>query len=174
MPAASTIVAICALFVAIVSLVASIYFSWCARDHNRRSVKPLPFVLQSDFEDRIAVAIRNNGTGPMILQRVQAKNSTDGRSGHLIDLIPEPPAGLFFSNFNRVHQIRAIRPGDQVDLVDPPIVADDATAVAYRDELRKALGHMTVEVTYSDIYETRFPVYAIKMGWFHRHSGVSA
>ncbi len=97
---ASTIVAICALIVAVVSLATSIYFSWCARDHNRRSVKPLPFVLQSDFEDRIAVVIRNNGTGPLILRKAQATSSADGRSGHLIDLIPTPPPGLLFRNFN--------------------------------------------------------------------------
>src|SRR5215831_13807589 len=41
------------LFVSALSLATSIFFSWCARDHNRRSVKPLPFVLQRDFEDQI-------------------------------------------------------------------------------------------------------------------------
>jgi len=171
---ASTIVVICALIISVVSLATSIYFSWCARDHNRRSVKPLPFVLQTDFEDRIAVVIRNNGTGPLILQKAQAKSSADSRSGHLIDLIPTPPQGLVFKNFNRVKQIRAIRPGGQVALVDLPVVVDDPGAVAYRDELRRALGDMTVELTYTDIYDTRFPVYAIRLAWFHRHFGVSA
>jgi len=171
---ASTIVAICALIVSVVSLATSVYFSWCARDHNRRSVKPLPFVLQSDFEDRIAVVIRNNGTGPLILHKAQAKSSADGRSGHLIDLIPTPPPGLLFTNFNRVQQIRAIRPGDQIDLVDLSVDVHDPRAVAYRDELRRALGDMTVELTYTDVYDTRFPVYAIKLAWFHRHFGISA
>ncbi len=171
---AGTIVAICALVVSVVSLATSIYFSWCARDHNRRSVKPLPFVLQSDFEDRIAVVIRNNGTGPLILEKAEAKNSIDGRSGHLIDLIPEPPPGVLFTNFNRVHQVRAIRPGDQVDLLDLAVGEAERRAIAYRDDLRRALGNMTVELTYTDIYETQFPVYAIKLTWFHRHLDTSA
>lgn len=170
MTQASTIVAICALVLSLVSLATSIYFSWCARDHNRRSVKPLPFVLQSDFEDRIAVEIQNNGTGPLILQKAEAKSSVNGRSGHLIDLIPEPPPGLIFSNFNRVHQVRAIRPGDDVDLLALAIAEGDPGAVAYRDELRRTLGNMTVELTYTDIYDTRFPVYAIKLAWFHRQT----
>jgi len=80
----ATILAICALFVSAVSLFTSVYFSWCARDHNRRSVKPLPFIAQRDFEDQIAVIIRNNGTGPMILQKVLS-SSPEGRSCHLID-----------------------------------------------------------------------------------------
>lgn len=171
---ANTIVAICALVVAIASLATSIYFSWCARDHNRRSVKPLPFILQPDFENEVAVVVRNNGAGPLILQKAQATDSTNGRSGHLIDLIPNPPPGLVFSNFNRVEQTRAIRPGDQVDLVVLPIPAGDPKAVAYRDALRRALGHMTVQLTYTDIYETRFPLYAIKLDWFHRHLAHSA
>ncbi|MBI4588614.1 MAG: hypothetical protein HY725_07225 [Candidatus Rokubacteria bacterium] len=174
MTEASIIVAICALVVSVASLAASIYFSWCARDHNRRSVRPLPFVLQSDFEDRIAVVIRNNGTGPLILKKAEARNSTNSRSGHLIDLIPDPPPELVFTNFNRVHQIRAIRPGDQVDLLDLAVGESDRRAAAYRDELRRALGNMTVELTYTDIYDTCFPVYAIKLAWFHRHCDASA
>ena len=165
----SIILAICASLVSVVSLVTSIYFSWCARDHNRRSVKPIPFVARLDFEDHLAVIIRNNGSGPLILQKAQARISGEGRSAHLIDLIPEPPPGLFFKNFNRVEQIRAILPGDKVDLVDLPISVDDPEAAAYRDELRRALGDVTLELTYTDIYQTRFPNYRTKLTWFHRN-----
>ena len=172
MESTSIILAICALFVSGVSLATSIYFGWCTRDHNRRSVKPIPFVAQPDFEDHIAVIIRNNGSGPLILQKVQAKSSAHGRSGHLIDLIPEPPAGLFFKNFNRVEQTRAILPGHEVALVDLSIGVDDPKAVAYRDQLRLILGDMTVELNYTDIYNTRFPTYSIKLTWFHRDFAV--
>jgi hypothetical protein len=164
----SIIVAICALVVAAISLATSIYFSWCARDHNRRSVKPIPFVAQPDFEDEIAVVIQNNGSGPLILQTAQAISSARHRSTHLIDLIPTPPPGLFFKNFNRVEQVRAVRPGDKVDLIDVSIDVNDPKAVAYRNQLRRALGDMTVELTYTDIYDTHFPVYSIKLAWFQR------
>lgn len=169
-----TIVAICALLVSVFSLGASIYFGWCTRDHNRRSVKPLPFILQSDFEDRITVAVRNNGSGPLILQKAEAKNAANGQSGHLIDLVPDPPQGLLFRNFNRFHQARAIRPGDQVDLIDFEVANADRKGSRYRDELRQALGNLTVEVTYTDIYDSRFPIYAIKLTWFCRHFDTSA
>jgi hypothetical protein len=29
-------------------------------------------------------------------------------------------------------------------------------------------------VTYTDIYETRFPIYELKLAWFHRHFDGSA
>jgi hypothetical protein len=166
---AATILAICALFVSALSLFTSIYFSWCARDHNRRSVKPLPFVAQRDFEDEIAVVIRNNGTGPMILQKALVSSASDGRSGHLIDLIPGPPSGVLFKNFNKVHQVRAIRPGDEVELLVLPVDAKDRAASEYRESLRRALGSMTVELTYTDIYGTKFPAHTLRMNWFHRH-----
>lgn len=165
----SIIVAICALVVSAISLATSIYFSWCARDHNRRSVKPIPFVAQPDFEDEIAVVIQNNGSGSLILQKAQAKSSAQHRSTHLIDLIPTPPPGMFFKNFNRVEQVRAVRPSDKVDLIDVSIDVDDPKAVAYRNQLRRALGDMTVELTYTDIYGTHFPVYSIKLAWFQRN-----
>ena len=168
------IVAICALIVSVASLMTSLYFSYCARDHNRRSVKPIPFIEQPDFENRIAVVIRNNGTGPLILQKAEARSSAGGPPGHLIDLVPAAPAGLSFKNFNRVEQIRAIRPGDHVDLLDFAITVDDSTAVEYRDQLRRALGNITLELTYTDIYDTRFPIYSRKLTWFHRHFAVRA
>jgi hypothetical protein len=105
----------------------------------------------------------------MILQEALARSSADGRAGHLIDLIPDPPSGVLFKNFNKVHQVRAIRPGDEVELLVLPIETKDRAVSEYRESLRRALGSMTIELTYTDIYETKFPAYTLKMTWFHRH-----
>lgn len=105
----------------------------------------------------------------MILQSALARSSSDGRSGHLIDLVPAPPSGVLFENFNKVHQARAIRPGDEVALLVLPVDLNDPCATRYRDGLRHVLGSMTVELTYTDIYETKFPAYTLEMLWFHRH-----
>jgi hypothetical protein len=164
----SDAIAASALFVSVVALATSIYFSWCARVHNRKSVMPIPFVLQPDHENRIAVIVQNKGTGPLILKKAHAVSSIDGRSGHLIDFRPAMPAGITFSNFNKIEQIRAILPGDDVVLIDLPVDLDNPVAVKYRDDLRRVLGYMTIELTYTDVYDTRFPVYAIKLKWFHR------
>ena len=103
----------------------------------------------------------------MVLQKVEAK--ADTRVGHLIDLIPPIPAYLRFTNFNRIVQARPVQPGDQVDLLELKINANDEAAVKYRDELREALGDITLELTYTDVYGTRFTVYSHKLNWFHRH-----
>lgn len=164
---ASIVVSICALAVSIISLGTSIYFSWCARDHNRRSVKPLPFIRQFDFEDQIGVSILNNGSGPLILNKAEAI-AANGRRGHLIDLIPEAPPGIFFSNFNKVEQVRALRPGDELPLLDLEPDVESSSERAYRDHLREALGQITIALSYPDIYDTCFPGYSIALTWFNR------
>jgi hypothetical protein len=110
-----------------------------------------------DCENQIKVAIENNGIGPLILKKLA--KLPDGWQGQLIDLIPAPPPNPLFNSFMRLGQIRAIRPGDEVVLVDVSI--KDKSAIRYRDLLRKSLGEMTLEFTYTDIYDTPFPVYAL-------------
>lgn len=144
------------------------YFGWCTRNHNRRSVKPLPFILQPDYADRIAVIVQNNGSGPLILMGALAVRANNDRRTHLIDILPAPSNGLFFSNFNRIEQRRALRPGDQVVLLDISFPIESPSALVYRDVLREALGEMTLELTYTDIYDTGFPKYSVKLDWFNR------
>lgn len=167
-PQSPGIVAICALFVSVLSLGTSLYFSWAARDHNRRSVKPLPYIQQPDYENRLAVIAQNHGTGPLILRRAEA-TSPDGSRGHLIDLIPNPPSGKSFTTYTKVEQVRAIRPGDEVVLIEIAIDLRNKAEVTYRDELRRALGQMTLTLEYTDMYESRFEPYSRTMSWFLRH-----
>ena len=167
-PQSPGIVAICALFVSVLSLGTSLYFSWAARDHNRRSVKPLPYIQQPDYENRLAVIAQNHGTGPLILRRAEA-TSPDGTRGHLIDLIPKPPSGKYFTTYTKVEQVRAIRPGDEVVLMEIGIDSRNKAEITYRDELRRALGQMTLTLEYTDMYGTRFETYSRTMSWFLRH-----
>ena len=155
-------------FIAVLSLVVTLYFSWRSRQHNRYSVRPLPFVRQPDYENRIAVAVENNGTGPMILKSAKAK-AEGGTPNDLVYLVPQPPAGLMFRNFNTVTQPRAIRPGDSIDLIDLELDLAKPTEKAYQNELRKSLGHLTLELHYTDVYRTRFAPYVLPLNWFHRH-----
>ncbi|MDP1814589.1 MAG: hypothetical protein Q8K92_09100, partial [Leadbetterella sp.] len=150
------------------------YFSWCTRDHNRRSVKPIPYISASDFEDRVSVRILNNGSGPLILQKVIARHRKDSNlHGHLIDLVPFCPDNLYFTNFTKILLGRALLPGKKVDLIDLEIDLDDPEAVGYREQLRDFLGNLIVVVHFSDIYNSQFPIYTRQLDWFHRHKVTS-
>jgi hypothetical protein len=163
------IIAICALVTSVVSLGFSIYFGWCIRDHSRRSVKPLPYVAPSDFENLLAVRLWNYGTGPMILQKVMSHNYRDELSGHLIDLLPSLPNGLHFNNYVKVQSGRAIPPGESLDLFEFSIDDIDTNAIAYRDKLRIFLSQLVIYVNYTDIYETTFSTYKRDLTWFQRN-----
>jgi hypothetical protein len=52
-------------------------------------------------------------------------------------------------------QARPIRPGDHVDLLDLEINPNEDAAAQYRDDLREALGDMTVELTYIQTFTVR-------------------
>jgi hypothetical protein len=139
------------------------------RDHNKRSVRPLPYVEASDFENELSVRLWNNGPGPLILKKVIALHEKEKLSGHLIDLVPSPPDNLFFNNFSKVSSGIAVLPGNSLNLLDFGVDENDAKAVRYRDQLRDFLGNLVVQVEYTDIYELPFPIYMKDLTWFHRH-----
>ena len=167
------VIALCALVTSAVSLAASIYFGWCTRDHNRRTVKPLPYASPSDFEDQLAIRLWNYGNGPLVLQKVIAHNKQNDLSGHLIDLLPPPPEGLYFSNYVKPRPGRAIPPGESLTLFEFTVEDSNRKAIAYRDKLRDILGHFVMHIDYTDIYETIFPTYARDFTWFHRNKNTN-
>lgn len=168
------VIAIFALFFSIVSIGISGYFSWCIRDHNRRSVKPFPFIAVLDREDTVRVRILNNGSGPLILQKVIARHRKDNKlHGHLIDLVPSLPNNLYFTNFTKIPSERALLPGKKIDLIDLNIDLGNPEAVRYRDRLRDRLGNLTVVVQYTDIYDSPFHICTRHLDWFHRNNMTS-
>jgi hypothetical protein len=167
------VVALCALWISVLSLAFSIYYGWCTRDHNRRTVKPLPYVASSDFENLLAVRLWNYGNGLLILQKVLTRKAKDDLSGHLIDLLPSLPGGLYFSNYVKVRPGRAVPPGGSLTLFEFTVDESNAMALAFRDELRDILGHLVMDVNYTDIYETKFPTYVKDFVWFHRNKNAN-
>lgn len=159
---AEAVIAICALG-------ASIYFGWCMRDHNRRSVKPIPYLSPNDYEDEIAVRLWNYGSGPMVLKNVHFRHAKKDLSGHLIDIIPDQPDNLPFEDYTNIKPGRAILPGGCINLIQLSIDEDDPHALTYRDELRDFLGNVSVRVNYTDIYDSWFKAYTRYLDWFQRH-----
>lgn len=161
------VVAISAMIVSVVSLAASIYFGWCTRDHNRRSVKPLPHLVLINNDDRICVRLYNNGLGPLVLRKVTARNKQK-LSGHLIEIVPKSPPNLYFRHLVKVRPGRAVLPEIRLDLLDFELDVEDSAAEGYRDALRDALGDISIDVDYTDIYESRFARYTEHLTRFRR------
>ena len=161
-------VSVVAVIVSVLALGVSIYFGWCTRDHNRRSVKPLPYVAPNDYEDYICVRLWNYGSGPMVLSEVIARHSVTHGTGHIIKLVPDPPDGVFFSDYVEVEPGRAVLPGESLDLLALSVDEGKTKEAQYRDQLRDFLGNVTVSVSYKNIYDCSFPVYERTLEWYHR------
>jgi hypothetical protein len=154
-----------AVLVALFALVVSVLDHRASRDHNRRSVRPLPHINPANFENRLTVSVRNDGAGPLILRAVQASDAS-GNTDHLIELVSVPPPGIFFANYWKVFGDRAVLPGEKLILLDIRINLKDPEAVEYRDQLRQELGGLTVKVEYTDIYGTAFKAITKPLTWF--------
>jgi len=85
-------------------------------------------------------------------------------------MVPESPPNVYFKNFVKVRSGRSILQGDRLDLLAFELDADDSHAISYRDALRGALGHMSIDVEYTDIYESQFDTHTQDLAWFQRHT----
>jgi hypothetical protein len=162
------IVAISAVAISVISLVASIYFSKSAQEHNRKSVLPIPYLDRTDYEGHVHIRIYNKGTGPMILTSLIARHP-DGAEGQIIDILPSPPKGYLLSDFSRIREPRPIPPGNYSELLAADFDLAQAEAVQYRDDLRRFLKDLLIRCEYTDVYNSQFSPYEADCKWFGRH-----
>ena len=146
----SLIISGCAIFLSVVSLGCSIIFSRLQITHNKNSVKPISFISNSDYEDLLEVAVKNVGTGPLMIKELRITSGNQKQSSEtLISLMPhvQQPWNTFIECVDGW----TIPVNGNIVLVSiSPINADVRTLV------RSALAPLTVGIDYTDIYGTAF------------------
>lgn len=165
---ASAAAAILALFVSVVSVVISLWALKVQRRHNVLSVRPLPEVTVADYEDSIRVKVRNNGAGPMIIRGVGVTDGNTLKDG-LIDWMPPLLKGRPWNTFSHALKQRTLLPGGEIGLLELTEHEGEHGFSTSRDRVRKALSILTVEVLYTDVYESDYPKYSKPLNWFGRH-----
>lgn len=163
------IVGVCAIIISVISLFTSFYFSKKAREHNIKSVLPIPYFDRSDFENQIHIKIFNKGTGPLLIKEILARSK--GKSGQLMELIPEPPEGYYFTNYSRftTKELRIVPPNSHNDLLVCKFDSNEEVHRKYRTELRNFLKDIMLQCSYTDIYESDFEDYVVDCKWYGRH-----
>ena len=167
---ASAIIALAALVVSIVSLFVAYRTIAIQHNHNVLSVRPLPFVSVADFYDRQTVKLFNNGTGPMIVKGVCVTDGSVTKDA-IIDCMPELSGNLLWTNFCGPLSQRSVPANGDVMMLELSDTTTNADYVSSREACRKRLSSLTVNVEYTDIYDTQFAVYAKSLTWFGRHYG---
>jgi hypothetical protein len=162
--------AIAATFAVVVSSIA-VYVSLVTLKHQRRhnvlSVRPIPIVTVADYEDSIRVKVRNHGSGPMIVKRVQASNGTQMKEG-LLEWMPALPTGVLWTTFVGPVSDQSLLPGSELVLLELSGDCEDRVYRAARAAIRDALAPLSVVVDYTDIYDSDFKPYTKALTWFGR------
>ena len=164
----NTVVAIAALLVAAIS----IYLTWSTSraqtKHNRLSVKPIPFLVLADYENRLLVKLLNNGSGPLIVKTTGVQGN-DKFTESLIAQMPPLPKNLFWSTFTSGMKDRSLLPGAELFFVELVGNPDDPIFHQFRDQCRQAMSKLSISITYTDIYDGKFPPYNRALDWFARN-----
>jgi len=138
------ILALMAVMVSVVSIIATVIFSWLQQKHNKNSVRPICEIKVNDYENKLGVYLTNYGTGPLIIKGIICKD-VERTSPTLITLMPKitQPWTTFTENVTGW----TIPIGGKIALIELHPTNDEN-----RDSVRAALMQLTIEVTYTDIY----------------------
>ncbi|MEW8288603.1 MAG: hypothetical protein AB2697_21685 [Candidatus Thiodiazotropha endolucinida] len=165
---ASAAAAFLALAVSIIAAYISIWAVRSQREHNELSVRPLVEVTVADYEDSLRVKLCNNGTGPMIITKIEVLNGSSAKHS-IIEWMPDLPEGRFWTSFSGDIRARSLRPGCEIALLELTEAEEEKAFARSRSEVRKALAPLIVKVEYTDIYNKLMPIRIKDLSWFGRH-----
>lgn len=164
--AISTAAAVLISFVSIILAIATILIN---RKHNRISVRPLARIDVGDYENRLFVRVESCGVGPLIVSELIIARGHQAIGGQLIDQMPKLPLPVRWSTFNSELKGRALRPGEGVTLLELEGSQQDGKFVQARNDVRRALGELTVKVKYEDMYGKKMKDAERELSWFMRN-----
>jgi hypothetical protein len=161
-------VAVCALFVSFLSIILTVWTLWLQRKHNFLSLTPIASIPINDYEDNIAVKVKNTGVGPLVVETFRA---TDGKEDKddIISWMPALPTNLCWSTFCDNLDGMCISPGEEAVLLRLQGDANNKTFREARDNIRRALSKLSVTVKYKDVYNRKMTPKTRDLSWFGRH-----
>jgi hypothetical protein len=171
---AEAIIGIYALFVSFISVLFTILSFWVQRIHNRKSVKPIGMITVGDYEDDIFIRIDNSGIGPMIIKKLEVKNS-DRTATSVIDILPDDLCKkVTWATFAKKVEGKALLAGDELKLIEYQVDYDNPKidqrfVEQFKEDLRGSLKNIHIYLEYTDVYEKETFKVDRSMDWFGRH-----
>jgi len=159
----SALAAVSALFVSFLSIVLTVWALWLQRRHNFKSLTPIANVLYGDYENLLEVKVKNSGVGPLIIERFTASRGSE-KKHNIIDWMPD----ITYSTFTSRLDGRCISPDQEIVLIRLKGNQDDPDFRLRRDEVRRSLSELNVQVRYRDIYDRRMKDEGRSLDWFAR------
>lgn len=156
----SDVIALASLIVAVVSIVLTIAIICITNRQNKLSVKPILKIIPFDFEDKIAIYIKNAGIGPLFRNKLEFKNK-DATASNLIDLMPSHKT-IKWSNFSKFPDF-VIPVNEEELLIELNGDPNNDEFNQFKMEVRKALKDITINCDFEDIYKTKFKAEPFKL-----------
>ncbi|WP_229215916.1 hypothetical protein [Dyadobacter frigoris] len=151
--------------ISLFTLLAAFYQLRLQRIHNERSLRPLGQIIFSDREAEIFVQTRNNGVGPMIIDKVTF--TKDGVSStNIEDCLDLDPRSYMHDIVSAESVQKVILPGSFMEIFKT--IFDGHTAEKERDNVIGQLAPLALKVNYRDMYDNKF-IIERSFEWFARH-----
>lgn len=168
------IIAISAVVISVMSFIVSVLTLRIQHVHNKKSVKPIGQITIGDYEEEIYVRIDNNGVGPLIISKFEARYLSVVKS-NLIDVLPDDlNQKIVWISFVQEIEKKVIPSGERMILLKAKHGGDkDTSKITVHDqswsELRKALAEVTIKLHYTDIYDSKIEERTRNLAFFNRH-----
>lgn len=152
------------LLLSVVALLATFYQLYLQRLHNEKSLKPLGQIVLEDRQQVLAVHLRNNGLGPLIIDRLTFIK--DGQSYQAITDCLALDVRSYMHATTKDSVTRVVLPNSSLPIFDTRFEEHDHKAIM--DEARTQLAPIRLKAEFRDIYDNQM---TIERGfqWFTRY-----
>jgi hypothetical protein len=151
-----------ALAISVLALVATCYQLYLQRVHNEKSVKPLVQIDLIDHKNQLAVLIRNNGLGPLMVEELTFLKK-DKAYSQIVDCLDLDPKSYMHIPVTDTHK-RVVLPNAHLIVFEKMFALE---AEAERARVRNLLAPLHLRVRGRDIYDN--PVIVERdFQWFGR------
>lgn len=152
------------IVISLFALLATFYQLYLQRLHNKKSLKPLPQIVLSDHERQIFVQLRNNGVGPLIIEKFTfIKNGVD--YSNIEDCMDINPKTFMHDSQSHESMRQVILPGSFLNIFETRF--GELEAEPEINHIRRQLAPITLKVSCRDIYENKIAIER-HCGWFTR------
>ena len=163
------IIAVSAIVISITAILLAVMTLKMQREHNMLSIRPICFVDVFDYSNRTAVELYYGAIGPMIINDINLSRGVEYRE-NLLDWMPKIEAGLRWENHTSDMKLSVIPAGSTLTILAFGAEEENQDAILFRNQIRKIMSELTVEVTYSNIYDKKLPVASRKLEIFGRRT----
>ncbi|QMW06722.1 hypothetical protein H3H32_18435 [Spirosoma foliorum] len=154
-----------AILISVLALLATFYQLYLQRIHNEKSLKPLGQIVLEDQRKTLAVHLRNNGLGPLIIDKLSCSKNGVVHADLEECLTLAPKSYLFAPTNDSV--TRVVLPNSSLTIFETRF--DEYEDDAAIEHAREQLAPITLKVEFRDIYDNKTTLER-DFQWFLRYA----